>query len=894
MTEDQDDEFESSWIMESKLEPNKPKISLVERERLLKPLSDALDRKIGLIVAPAGFGKSTLLCQWFTALKDAGHTAAWLTLDESDADERQFLSYIAIALSHAGLDIGELEIGARNGFSDTPTVRVLNTLMKEVQCHGPDTVLLLDDYHLVSGSGIDELIKSILKIMPSNLTLVVNSRTMPQVDVPMLVATGEALEIGADQIRLTLQETVSVLGDDFSDKEAKDIFRQTEGWPVAVQLARVQKQARPSQPIRLAAPSGFVAAYLTSQLLSSLDNDVREFLLVVSCLDRFNSELADHIRDASDSGQLIGRLQPLTALIISIDYEGDWYRLHHLFAEYLRDTLHKESAARLIEIQLKASAWYDEQGLLIEAVKYAVAAGNFQECERLILAAGGWKIILTQGISVIRALFRLVPKTTVSSSARLLVARAYLHCKDGEYTSARGLLDASVVLRTEEDGAAYDTDHIIIESMVNAYEDKRDWALSPNNESKLKTAADLDALEAAMLASEQIMVSFALGDFARADESVKSAFSFFRRSDSVLGLNYCYLHAATSALHRAEMDLARANVNQALELAASNFGSDSGLKHLAQVIDYALKIWHGKAGPDDLEAFSQTLAHIEEYDGWTEIYLLGLDAAYHLCEQCGEFAFAEDIAARFLSVAKSRQLDRLKLYCQIFQVRVAARLGQKSEAGKLIERIDDWMVNAAPQNEPRVWHAYFLAAETRAATRLTSPSRTIETLRQSIRHADTGGLALHQIRLRVAKAIALRQLNRRDLGTEYLAEAIRIAANRKLMGPFLCDDALKRLLKEVRTALRNQDDELILMSFVTDTINRGDVLRPRIGGDILSVREHEILEQLALGLSNKEIARRFQLTENTIKFHLKNLYRKLDVSRRTQAIAVARRRKLVV
>lgn len=888
-----DEEFDGGWVVETKFEPSTPKIDLVDRQRLINLLDDSLTRKLGLIVAPAGYGKSTLLCQWFAALDKNGQKAAWLTLDENDADERQFLAYVAIALSYAGVDIGELEIGARDGFSEIPASRVLGALMHHLQLDGQSIVLLLDDYHLAADSKIDGLVCEMLKQAPDNFTLVINSRALPSVGVPMLVAAGEALEIGADQIRMTRDESIRALGDGFGNAEAEQIYEQTEGWPVAVQLAKVQKQARPESPVQLAAPSGLVAAYLTSQLLSTLDEDLREFLLVVSGLDRFNSGLADYIRSANDSGQLMGRLQPLTALLVSMDFEENWYRLHHLFAEYLRDNLRKESTSRLQEIQVRASEWYSAQGQLIESVRYAVLAKDFAECERLILVAGGWKIILTEGIGVMRALFRLVPESIVSSSPRLLIARAYLHCKDGEYASARGLLDASVVLHNDNDGAAFDTDFRVIESMVNAYEDRREWAISKFNEDPFADETKYDDLEAGMFASERIMVNFALGAFERGDEAVKSAFRFFRQSGSVLGLNYCYLHAATAALHRADMELARANVNQALELAESNFGSDSGLKHLAQVIDYALRIWRGEAGPEDIQNFSKTLSHIEEYDGWVEIYILAIDAAYHLAEQCGDFAFAEDATARFLAVAKSRNLERLELYCKILQIRAAARLGQKADATKNMETVDGWLIGAPPNEEPRSWHSYFLAAETRATARLTSSARTFDTLRKSIEYTESNGLTLHLVRLIIAEAIALRQLDRKEASADRLIAAIKLAAKRNLIGPFLCDDTLKRLLKEVRSDLRNQDDELLHVNFVTDTLNRSNTLRPRVGGDILSVREHEILEQLALGLSNKEIARRFQLTENTVKFHLKSLYRKLEVGRRTQAIAVARQKNLV-
>ncbi len=884
---------DSNWIVETKFEPSRPNIDLVNRERLIALLDAAVDKKIAFVVAPAGFGKSTLLCQWFEQKSADDMVMAWLTLDENDTDAHQFLSYAVMSLAHGGVDIGELEIGARNGFSESPPRSILNSLKQRLQAANAACILVLDDYHLVASSVIDDIVGQMILEMPANLTLVINSRTMPSLDIPNLIAAGNAIVIGPDQIRLTRDETLLALGDKITAQDASEIYKQTEGWPVAVQLARVQKRARPAEALRPASSSGLVASYLTHQVLGSVDEDVREFLLTVSVLERFNPELANAVCGHEDSWQVVKKLGPLSALLISIDLEGNWFRLHHLFAEYLRDTLRQEDPSRFDMIMSKASTWHADQGYLIEAVKYAAFASNFEKCERLILEAGGWKIILTEGIGVLRALFRLTPDRIVSSSARLLVARAYLHCKDGEYQEARGLLDVSVTLRPKSDGAAYDRDHKLIESMVNAYEDKRRWALDKTMEDPATIAAGFDALEAGTLICERMLAHFSMGKLRPLEQDMRTAFNFMRQSGSVLGLNYCYLHAGIAALYRAELEVAQANISQALELSESNFGSDSGLKHMALVLNYALKVWKGEALPSDIENFSQMLSHIESYDGWAEIYLVGLDAAFHLAEQCSDYKFAEAVTARFLKVAGNRALERLEMFCLILNLRTASRLGQTNEVKTISAQIKDWMINASPSADPRAWQSYILAARTLSELGLMPPDQVIDALLLAENYVKDQQARLHQVRLYVAKSIALKNLGRKDDSTQVLVQAIRIAAPQKMMGPFLCDVAVKKLLKDALSYFHSNDFELVLINFVTEIFARSDQLRPRLANELLSARELEILEQLSIGKANKEIARRFELTENTVKFHLKNIYSKLAVNSRTQAIIAANKMKLL-
>ncbi len=267
---------EDGWIVASKFAPSKPNINLVDRARLIERLETGLAAKAIFLIAPAGFGKSTVLCQWFEARPDRDDIFGWLSLDEADSAPEQFLAYITLALAEAGGELGQFEAAARNGFPDSRPQVVLSSLMRRIGNWACRCVLILDDMHLAACPETDALLDQMIRESPANFTLVLNRRAAPSIDLPGLVAAGDALEIGAEQLRLTKAESKAALGDKIEESVAREIFELTEGWPVAVQLARVQKQAQPDSAFHLGISSSLIASYLTQAVLDTLAPDVRK------------------------------------------------------------------------------------------------------------------------------------------------------------------------------------------------------------------------------------------------------------------------------------------------------------------------------------------------------------------------------------------------------------------------------------------------------------------------------------------------------------------------------------------------------------------------------------------------------------------------------------------
>ncbi|MEO1169493.1 MAG: LuxR C-terminal-related transcriptional regulator [Pseudomonadota bacterium] len=884
---------EDGWIVARKFAPSRPNISLVDRARLIERLDAGLSAKAIVLVAAAGFGKSTLLCQWFDTRQGKGDIIGWLSLDEADSAVEQFLAYITLSLASAGAELGQFEVAARNGFPDSRPEVVLSSLMRRIGNLPERCMLILDDMHLAASPETSALLDQMVREVPPNFTLVLNSRLAPPIDLPSLVAAGDVVEIGPEQLRLTRTESNAALGVQIDDSAAREIFELTEGWPVAVQLARVQKQAQPDSAFQSGISSGLIASYLTKQVLDTLAPDVREFLLNMSVLEQFNASLADAVCGSNNSLAMLRELETFSALLVPADAQGGWVRLHHLVAEYLRETLLAEAPGRVIELYAAASAWFEANNQLIAAVRYARLAEDDALVERLILDAGGWSVILTEGINVMRTLLRLAPEHLISSSARLMIAKSYLCCKDGKYQEARGLLDASEALRPADSGDAYERDRRLVGSMIGAYEDTRDWTVRTAARDMPSQLDEWTPLEGGTLLCEAVIALFSSGELDRAHNNLELAFREMRRSGSVLGLNYCYIHAATHALYLGKLDLAKANIVQALDLAENNFGSDSGLKRMAQVVDFAIRTWAGEVEKSEIDEFSNVLAHIEKNDGWTEVYLVGLDAGVAACEQHGELGTAAEFCDRMLELAKRRSLTRLERQAIILKMRGAYLRGHAHEVTKLAEDVGNWVATHDLKTSPRDWQNHFTAVSNLAIARKMSPSIAANALRQCILDGRERGASFFEIRLLVSEALLLWQLDKNERSIDALREALTLAAPQGILGPFIGLEPLKPILGGRKIELSLNQENVLLGNFVSQVQKRRREMRPQTGNELLSAREQEILEQLAQGCSNKEIARRFELTENTVKFHLKNIFSKLDVNRRTQAVAVARQANLI-
>src|SRR6266702_2709395 len=391
----------STPILATKLYIPRLRPNVVSRPRLIERLNEGLHGKLILIAAPAGFGKTTLVSQWLAA---GPRPTAWLSLDEGENDPTRFLTYLVAALQTIAATLGEGALGVLQSPQPPPTEAILTALLNDLTTIQDQFVLVLDDYHVIEAKPIDQVLTYLVEHLPPHMHLVITTREDPQLPLARLRARGHLTEVRTADLRFTPSEAAAflnqVMGLPLSAEDIAALERRTEGWIAGLQLAALSMQGHEDAASFIRSFTGshhFVLDYLVEEVLGQQSERVQTFLLRTSILDRMSGPLCDAVvLDPSISGQAtLEYLEHANLFIIPLDNERRWYRYHHLFADLLRQRLHQSIASspgdaqsQVNELHIRASLWYEDHGLSMEAFHHAAAAHDVERATRLVEGKG--------------------------------------------------------------------------------------------------------------------------------------------------------------------------------------------------------------------------------------------------------------------------------------------------------------------------------------------------------------------------------------------------------------------------------------------------------------------------------------------------------------------------
>ena len=421
------------------LQPN-----IVHRPRLIERLNEGLHRQLTLVSAPAGFGKTTLVSEW---LAGCGQRAAWLSLDEKDNDPAGFLAYFVAALRTISRNIGDGVLGALQSPGSLPVESILTTLLNEITAVPDDFILVLDDYHVVVARPIDDALAFLVEHLPPRMRLVIATREDPQLPLARFRARGQLTELRAADLRFTTAEAADflnkVMGLDLAADDIAALEARTEGWIAGLQLAAISMRGHEDAAGFIKSFTGshrFVLDYLVVEVLQRQSETIQAFLLRTSILDRLCGPLCDAVLGSpSATGQeTLEYLERANLFIVPLDNERRWYRYHHLFAELLRQRLHQGAA----EYHIRASRWYEDHGLEIEAFQHAAAANDIERAERII-DGKGIPLHFRGAVAAIRGWLASLPKAVLDARPSLGVRYATLSLVAGQTAGVEEKLQAA-------------------------------------------------------------------------------------------------------------------------------------------------------------------------------------------------------------------------------------------------------------------------------------------------------------------------------------------------------------------------------------------------------------------------------------------------------------------
>ncbi len=380
----------ASPLLETKLYVPKPRRGLVARPRLSERLSRVADSRLTLVSAPAGFGKSTLLAEWLAAPSATGRLTAWLSLDPSDNQASSFWSYLIAALRTVAPEVGAGAVALLES-PQQPISAVLTTLLNELSAVPDDIVLVLDDYHLVDASEIQDGMTFLIDHLPPRMHLVIATRADPALPLARLRARGELVEVRAADLRFTPDEAAAylneVMGLALTVRDVAALEARTEGWIAALQLAALSMQGRDDIAGFIAGFAGddrYIVDYLVEEVLQRQPERVRSFLLQTSILDRLSGPLCDAVTGEPGGKAVLEALDRANLFVVPLDDRRRWYRYQHLFADVVHTHLVDERPADIPELHRRASLWFEQEGEQVEAIGHALAAGDFPRVADLV------------------------------------------------------------------------------------------------------------------------------------------------------------------------------------------------------------------------------------------------------------------------------------------------------------------------------------------------------------------------------------------------------------------------------------------------------------------------------------------------------------------------------
>ena len=375
-------------LLATKLYIPPPPPRTVPRPRLIERLNEGLQRKLTLIAAPAGFGKTSLLSEWLVA---CGRPAAWLALDQDDHDCTRFLTYLVAALQTITPSVGQGVLEVLQSPQPPPVEWILTTLLNDITSTAGHFIVVLDDYHMVDAKPVDVALTFLVEHLPPQMHLVIATREDPDLPLARLRARGQLTELRAADLRFTLSETAEFLnqgmGLSLTVEDVAALEARTEGWIAGLQLAALSMQGQQDMPGFVRAFAGdhrYILDYLVEEVLQRQPEAVRSFLLQTAILDRLNGSLCDAVTGQEQGNARLEALERGNFFVVPLDDKRNWYRYHHLFAQVLYAHLMAEQPAQVPTLHRRASEWYEQHGSAADAIRHALAGGDFERAANLI------------------------------------------------------------------------------------------------------------------------------------------------------------------------------------------------------------------------------------------------------------------------------------------------------------------------------------------------------------------------------------------------------------------------------------------------------------------------------------------------------------------------------
>ena len=854
----------------------------VSRSRLLERLQAGLidGRKLTLVSAPAGYGKTTLMAEWLSALSNGNPSdtrIAWLALDEGDNDPARFLGYFVSALRSVDDNVAQSISGLLGVPQLPPLTALFDEIINELAILPYRIILILDDYHLIHNVKLHEALEYFIEHQPASFHLAITTREDPPFSLARMRARGQMTEIRAHDLRFTVEEARQFFNQSMQlsleTETINALEARTEGWAAGLQLAALAMQNLQDQHDFLADFSGshrYIIDYLVDEVLKRQPPEVSQFLSKTAMLKRFNAELCQAVTGNPASGAILAELERCNLFLIPLDNQRGWYRYHHLFAEVLRAGLAADSEP---EIHATAARWFESQGLLAESIPYWLAVPRIDEAKRVIsdLAVD---LIKNGELQTLLGWLDSLPSGVVDHNPDLVSYKALSLLMTGQINQAH-----EYVARANQT-----FEHQIIETGYGRLLAIQAWVGTVRGEAQ---TGELAKAALAQLDEHdlffRILTLLSLGghygwnaDLSASTEVFHEAWRLGRQLNHPFITLGALANLAFNLLDQGQLHEAEAVCRSALTEYVDSRGKP--LPILGMVYSPLATICYEKGEFEEAQFFAQTGSELCQRLFSSAI--MGKDNEMVLARIAFQQGNAKQAFSLIQSTAQSARENNLTMVVfkmAVVQAELHLTHGHLPEAEMALKELDALVQSDLPKAEHVVahLHAIYLSVSGK-------PKKALEILSRLEQVNREEGSIRRVISVNVTRALTYQKLSDHEKATRAFETAIRLAAPQGYRSVFFPrgNRQTLHLLQAVRSAAPTFVNEIL------EATAPGEEFSVRLPAP-LSEQEIRILKLIMAGKSNQEIAAELVISVGTAKWHVHNILQKLGVSNRSQAVVRA-------
>lgn len=905
----------------------------IPRPRLTARVNAGVRGPLTLLSAPAGFGKTQLLAEWAA---EGARAIAWLTLSSEDNNYVRFFRYLSSAFQEVEPQLSDAILDYLQT-AESSRLEMATLLINEISAIPKDLILVLDEYHVLGDSSIIASLNFLVKNLPPNLHLVIASRSEPSIDLALLRARGQVTEVGVDDLRLTHEEIGQFVNQtlrlQLPPEAIQMLEERTEGWIIGLQLAALSLR-NPSDLSRLLrgfhGDAHYLVDFLAQEVLHQQPEDIRQFLLRSAILDVLSGPLCEAVLEwdvAPGYGtRMLNQLEHLNLFITPLDEQHQWFRLHNLFVEFLRHMLTKTHAAEIPLLHRRAAAWFEQHGNLDEAFKHGLASGDMEWAANLMDRSIEALIEIGE-LSTLTQWIKHLPRKHIRQRPRLGLAYAWGLTVSRQLDNARFWLeDVQQTLDVRDKEQRQPTPTKPDESLPQP--SLGELALVRSRLALItgdfQQAAEYSSMAVSylkegnlfiksILALEVSMTSFFSGDTPRAIDALYETVAMARRANNLFVLIVATYQLAEMQILQGRLSQAFVTLQKARLLAV---GPDEKPLALVGVIDNGLgEILRERNRLEEAKVYLERGRQLSRA-AWAPSSMEAVVSLARLLQSQGEIAESQALISEAFDLALSAensQWDAVSIAATA--VRLALQREDLSAAHRWWEqsRLRDFGTDMSLENYP--YHVFEYLLLTHARYDLAIGQNVGDTLRlhQALKRlqailpqAEQFKRMSSQIEILVLQAVIEYALDKGDQAVHTLLSALALGEAEDYRRIYLDEgrvmaELLARCLVEQQQSGAYypsiQYIEGLLESCRQEVRMRTPTAKSGVGAAaktqddftiFLSARELEVLSLIAQGKSNQEIAAQLYLALNTVKRHASNIYDKLGVKKRTEAIAKAR------